>query len=271
MTCNLKSLTSAYREFGENLNDSALIAELRRMRNIHGDYMFYSATRTSHPCPENQFSTTTEVAYLNRPELYLPSIQLFEDIQKTDFSNVQNILDVLLTSGVECCIFATGDGQINNYLEQKDIFFSNMQSCYDIAIRHDGLMRIQGHEKRKRMLNLHLTFEVGVCNEGAFVQTKFTVPTRYKSFYIFLYELNNRFYLSVPKESKEVNHPDNESFIFEGVNAQKDIYTLIHDRYRHRVFYSNFKKQFDRYYNDDVQLDDIDLWSTVQIMDAIKM
>jgi hypothetical protein len=153
----------------------------------------------------------------------------------------------------------------------KEIFFSNMKSCYDVAVRHDGLMRLQAHEKRKRMLNLHLTFSLGVCDEGAFVETQFTVPTRYKSFYISLYELNNKFYLSVPKESKEVDHPESETFIFEGDTAQADIYSLIHARYRHRVFYANFKKQFDRYYDDDIQLDGIDLWSTIQLMDAIKM
>lgn len=112
---------------------------------------------------------------------------------------------------------------------------------------------------------------MGVCREGSFVQAKFTVPTRYKPFDIMLYELNQRFYLSVPKESKEVQHPENETFVFEGEQAQADIYKLIHERYRHRVFYSNFKKQFDRYYDDDIQLDGIDLWSTVQLMDAIKM
>lgn len=266
-----RSLSAAYRELGEDLNRSALIAEIRAVRNIHSECIFYTATRTSFPCVENAFSQSTPVAYLNRPALYLPAIQMFGDIQKTDFSNIQNVLDVLLISGTECCIFDTGDKQIKNYLEMKEIFFSNMKSCYDVAVRHDGLMRLQAHEKRKRMLNLHLTFSLGVCDEGAFIQTQFTVPTRYKSFYISLYELNNKFYLSVPKESKEVDHPESETFIFEGETAQADIYNLIHERYRHRVFYANFKKQFDRYYDDDIQLDGIDLWSTIQLMDAIKM
>lgn len=267
----VRSLSQAYCELGEELNSSALVAELRAVRNIHADHIFYTSTRVSHPCFENDFSHTTSAAYLNRPELYLPAIQMFDDIQKTDFSNLQNVIDVLLTSGVECCIFATGDSQISDYLGMKDIFFSNMKSCYDFAIRHDGLMRLESHEKRKRMLNLHLTFELGVCSEGAFVRTKFTVPTRYKSFYISLYELNNKFYLSVPQESKEVNHPADETFIFEGETAKSDIYKLIHERFRHRVFYANFKKQFDRYYNDDIQLEGIDFWSTIQLMDAIKM
>lgn len=266
-----KSLTAAYRQLGEAFNCSAEVAELRAIRNIHSDHIFYPATRQSFPSDANNYSSTTSVAYLNRPELYLPAIQIFDDIQKTDFSNIQNVLDVLLTAGVECCIFATGDNQINNYLEDKDILFSNMKSCYDIALRHDGLMRLKSHEKKQRMLNLNLSFELGVCCEGSFVQTKFTIPTRYKSFQIFLYELNNRFYLSVPKESTDVNHPDNETFFFEGPTAQSDIYDLIYNRYKHRVFHHSFKKQFDRHFNDDIQFDGLDIWSTVQLMDAIKM
>jgi hypothetical protein len=271
MTDNQKSLTDAYREFGEDLNSSAAVVELRRMRNINADTMFYNSTRVSHPCLENEFTAITPVAYLNRTELYLPAIQLFNDIQKTDFSHIHNVLDVVLTSGIECCIFSEGDHQFKSYLTMKDSFFSGIKSCYDFSIKHYGLLRIQEHEKRKRMLSMHLNFELGVCREGAFVQAKFTVPTRYKPFDIMLYELNQRFYLSVPKESKEVQHPENETFIFEGEQAQADIYKLIHERYRHRVFYSNFKKQFDRYYDDDIQLDGLDLWSTVQLMDAIKM
>ena len=266
-----KSLTCAYRQLGEAFNCSAEVAELRAIRHIHSDYIFYPDTRQSFPSDANNYSSTTSVAYLNRPELYLPAIQTFEDIQKTDFSNIQNVLDVLITAGVECCIFATGDNQIDNYLQKKDIFFSNMKSCYDIALRHDGVMRLNAHEKKQRMLNLHLSFELGVCNEGSFVQTKFTIPTRYKSFQIFLYELNNRFYLSVPKASIAGSHPDNETFFFEGPASQSNIYDLIYKRYKHRVFHHSFKKQFDRYFNDDIKFEGLDIWSTVQLMDAIKM
>lgn len=271
MSVNPTLLTPLYHEFGEALEGSAAMAELRRMRNIKDNYLFYHGTRDSSPCLENNFSQQTAVSYMSRKELYLPAIQLYTDIQKMDFNHIQNVLDGLVTSGVQCCVYDKGDKQFNHYLDMKEVLFSNLKACYDVEILHYGLLRIQEYEKRKRMLSLHLNFEIGVCNEGAFVQTKFSVPTRYKPFYIDLYELNNKFYLSVPKESKEVAHPDNETFIFEGEQAQSDIYKLIQERYRHRVFYSNFKKQFDRYYDDDVQLDGLDLWSTVQLMDAIKM
>lgn len=80
-----RSLSAAYRELGEDLNSSALIAELRAVRNIHSECIFYTSTRTSFPCVENAFSESTPVAYLNRPELYLPAIQMFGDIQKQIF------------------------------------------------------------------------------------------------------------------------------------------------------------------------------------------
>lgn len=271
MTFHSKSLTNAYLNFGENLNDSGLIAELRRIRNINAAYIFYTTTRISHPCIENEFRDTTPVSYLNRNELYLPAIQIFQDIQKTDFKHLKNILDVVITSGVECCIFAEGDKQLKSYLDMKHVIFDNMKSVYDVAIRHDGLIRMESHEKRKRMLNLHLSFELGVCAEGAFVQTKFTVPTFYKSFPVSIYELNGKFYVSVPKESKEIGHPENETFIFEGKTAQDDIATLVRHRYRHRVFHSTFKRHFDKYYEDDIQFEGIDIWATVQLMDAMKI
>lgn len=271
MTLHSKSLTKAYQNHGEDLNSSAELVELRRMRNIQADYLFYNATRVSFPSEHNQFAVTTPVAYLNRNELYLPAIQMFSDIQKTDFVHIQNILDVLITSGVECCIFADGDKQLKSYLDMKHVIFNNMKSVYDVAIRHDGLIRMDSHEKRKRMLNLHLSFELGVCAEGSFVQTKFTVPTFYKSFTISIYELNGKFYVSVPKESTEVGHPENETFIFESTSAQSDIATLVRHRYRHRIFYSTFKRHFDKYYEDDIQFEGIDIWSTVQLMDAMKI
>jgi hypothetical protein len=271
MISSSKSLTNAYRQHGEDLNSSAELVELRHMRNIQADCLFYNSIRASLPSSANNFESTTPVAFLNRNELYLPAIQLFSDIQKTDFSNIQNILDVLVTSGVECCIFAEGDKQLKSYLDMKHVIFNNMKSVYDVAIRHDGLIRMDSHEKRKRMLNLHLSFELGVCAEGAFVQTKFTVPTFYKSFPISIYELNGKFYVSVPKESTEVGHPENETFIFESASPQADIATLVRHRYRHRIFYSTFKRHFDKYYEDDIQFEGIDIWSTVQLMDAMKI
>ena len=266
-----KLLTPLYQYFGENLESSAAMAELRRMRNIKDNHLFYHGIRDSLPSIENQFSKQTTVSYMSRKELYLPAIQIYKDIQKMDFKHIQNVLDVLLTAGVECCVYAEGDKQFSNYLDMKDILFSNLKYCYAVEILHYGFIRIQEHEKRKRMLSMHLNFEVGVCIEGSFIKTNISVPTRHQPFYISIYELNNKFYLSIPKESKEVAHPENETFIFEGEQSQSDIYKLIYERYRHRVFYSNFKKQFDLYYNDDVQLDGIDLWATVQLMDAIKM
>lgn len=266
-----KLLTPLYKHFGENLESSAAMAELRRMRNIKDNHLFYHGIRDSSPSTENQFSKQTTVSYMSRKELYLPAIQIYKDIQKMDFKHIQNVLDVLLTAGVKCCVYAEGDKHFTNYLEMKDILFSNIKSCYEVEILHYAFIRIQEYEKRKRMLSMHLNFEVGVCNEGAFIKTNISVPTRHQPFYIALYELNNKFYLSIPKETKEVAHPENETFIFDGENSQSDIYTIIYERYRHRVFYSNFKKQFDRYYDDDVQLDGLDLWSTVQLMDAIKM
>ena len=38
-----RSLSAAYRELGEDLNSSALIAELRAVRNIHSECIFISA------------------------------------------------------------------------------------------------------------------------------------------------------------------------------------------------------------------------------------
>jgi len=268
-----ESLTHIYRTLGENINDSAQVAEICRLRHYRFDSSnFVLDNRDSYPCLENNQSTQTLVAYLQRPALYLPFIQYFSDIQKTDFTHIQNVLDALLSSGVECCVTAKGDYYIKDYLTQKDIIFSSIQNDYDLEVQAASVIRLENHDsKRKRMLNLHLDFKIGVCDEGAFVRARFTVPTRYKSFYIYFYELNNRFYLSIPKESTETIHPENETFVFEGVTAQEDIHALIKQRYTHRVFYANYKKMFDKYFNDDIQLENIDLWSTIQIVDAIKM
>lgn len=268
-----KSLTTIYRELGEDINSSALIAELSRMRNYRPIEDTFSLTmRDSHPCAENQMATQSSVAFLQRPCLYLPSIQYFSDIQKTDFSHIQNVLDALLVSGIECCVTDQGDGYIKDYIAQKDVIFSEIQSLYNVKVQSEAVIRLESYgSKRKRMLNLHLAFTVGVCDEGAFVRTKLTVPTRYKSFYVYFYELNNRFYLSIPKESTETIHPENETFVFEGASSQENIHEMIKKRYKHRVFYANYKKMFDKHFNDDIQLENIDLWSTIQIVDAIKM
>lgn len=270
---NLKSLTNVYRELGENINDSALIAELCRIHNYRStEDPFSLGFRDSFPSPDNQFVTQTDVSYLQRPCLYLPAIQYFSDIQKTDFSNIQNVLDALLVSGIECCVTDKGDYYIKDYLAQKDIIFAEIKTAYDLKVQSEAVIRLESYgSKRKRMLNLHLFFTIGVCDEGAFVRTRLTIPTRYKSFYIHFYELNNRFYLYLPKESKDSIHPENETFVFEGASAQEGIHAMIKQRYVHRVFYANYKKMFDKYFNDDIHLENIDLWSTLQIVDAIKM
>lgn len=251
------SLVHEFKRHGKNLQSADGIVALRSIHRVfHGDCFSFPSEHE---------------AVLDNYKLYLPFLGFFKDINPLDFSFVRPVLDVIITDSLAYSVFSSGDDYCKNYLDSKERFIDHVEYAYSVQKCREAVLAFDSYPRHRYKINLNTTFNVVVDSEAAYVKAVITIPTRYKSFTMAVYEKLGKVYLEVPLFSTDRDHPISETLIFTLSSYHNDVTDVVRERYKHRIFYSHFKKEFDLYYGDNVTLDSVDFAASIQIIEAIKM
>lgn len=199
-------------------------------------------------------------------------MSLFSDIDKAPFFLLEETLKTIITESISCGVFSSGNKYTPSYLGNMGYYVDSLNSFYKFKT-NSMLFGFEAREKRKRDLNILVNSTIVVEENFASLLYNFNVPTRYKNFSFNIAKIKDKYRIGVPKLSKERNHPELDFIYIDSQNSNvaiSEINKLVSLHYKHRIFYSHFKRLFDKYYGYDVEFEGIDMSSSLDIIEAIN-
>lgn len=178
---------------------------------------------------------------------------------------VQSIINLSVDYG----IFSHGDPYIKQYKDNNSYFISDLDKVFDFTLQESKLL-FKSRRLRKRNMNIRFKQSLYSDSSKSCIRFDIYVPTYNKSFVISLLKIDGVHYLSVPKYSESVQHPDNDILPIDFDNLNDTLWAVVDSRYRYRVYYSNLRKELVKYYGKDVSLDNIDISEAIAVIDAIE-
>lgn len=198
-------------------------------------------------------------------------MSIFSDIDKVPFFILDEILQTIITESISCGVFTSGDRYTPSYLDNMKYYVDSLNSFYKFKT-NSMIFGFEAREKRKRNLNIVVSSTIVVEETFASLLYNFNVPTRYKNFSFNITKIKDKYRIGVPKLSKERNHPELEFIYIDSQNSNiviSEINKLVSLHYKHRIFYSHFKRLFDKYYGYDVEFEGLDMSTSLDIIEAI--
>lgn len=252
------NIIDLFKEHKSEFPDHPLIMDVRRTNKKNG-------------CHDSGMTCSDEQLVVYDFSMMYSFISIFSDIDKVPSFILDTILKTIIIDSISCGVFAKGDSYTPSYLDNLPYYVNSLNIFHKLKT-HAMVFGFEAREKRKRNLNILASSTILVEEDFAGLLYNFTVPTRYKNFSFNIRKIKDTYKIGVPKLSKERQHPELEFVYIDANNpdiAINEINKIVSLRYQHRIFYSHFKRLFDKYYGYDVEFEGLDMATSLDIIEAI--